>query len=241
MSMGTSNTLGQQINQAAFWSAAVALAAGVVSVFFPLDVPGGYEATASDRAAWLSANSGPFMLGWINQIIAMVSLSGVLAGLAWQIAGTHPLRAILAATLVAISMVAFFIPKFIAVWTIPMLAGAIATGSGASDMAQALLPILNVSVPFSLFTSFDYLGFWLYSLLALLVARPLMQSSVSSKITGAVLGVFGLLYNGVVIAILAGTIEGAEVAIYVGAAALILVFVLVASLFLFKGAAAPTD
>ena len=241
MSMGTSNTLGQQINQAAFWSAAVALATGVVSVFLPLDAPGGYEATASDRVAWLSANSGAFILGWINQIIAMVSLSGVLAGLAWQIAGKHPLRAILAATLVAISMVAFFIPKFIAVWTIPMLTGAIATGSGASDMAQALLPILNVSVPFSLFTSFDYLGFWLYSLFALLVARPLMQCSFTAKITGVILGVFGLLYNGVVIAILAGTIEGAEVALYVGAASLILVFVLVASLFLFKGAAAPTD
>lgn len=157
--MTTSSTLSHQINRAAFWSTVIALGTGVVSVFLPLDVPGGYEATASARVAWLAANSGPFILGWINQIVAMVSLSGIFAGIAWQIAGTPPLRAILAATAVLISMVAFFIPKFIAVWTIPMLAEAVATASPASDMAEQLLPILNVTVPFSLYTSLDYLGF----------------------------------------------------------------------------------
>jgi hypothetical protein len=179
--MSVSSTLDHQINQAAFWSAAIALGTGVVAFFLPLDAPGGYEATTSERVAWLAANSGSFIIGWINQIVAMISLSGVFAGIAWQIAGTHPLRAILAATLVAISMVVFFIPKFIAVWTIPMLAEAIATGSAVSDMAETLLPILNVTVPFSLYTSFDYLGFWLYSLFALLVGRPLLRGSPNSE------------------------------------------------------------
>jgi hypothetical protein len=168
--MSVSSTLDHQINQAAFWSAAIALGTGVVAFFLPLDAPGGYEATTSERVAWLAANSGSFIIGWINQIVAMISLSGVFAGIAWQIAGTHPLRAILAATLVAISMVVFFIPKFIAVWTIPMLAEAIATGSAVSDMAETLLPILNVTVPFSLYTSF-----------ALLVARPLLRGSPNSE------------------------------------------------------------
>ncbi len=239
--MSVSSALGQQINQAAFWSAAVALVTGVVQFFLPLDAPGGYEATVSERVAWLTANSGPFMIGWINQIVAMLALSGIFAGIAWQIAGTHPLRAILAATLVAISVVAFLIPKYIAVWTIPMLAEAIATGSAASDMAQSLLPILNVSIPFSLYTSFDYLGFWLYSLFALLVARPLIQFSLSAKIAGITLGVFGILYNGVVIAILAGVIERTQIEAYIMSVAGLLLIVTVAALFLFKGTVASTD
>ena len=190
--MSVSCTLSQQINQAAFWSAAIALVTVVVAFFFPLDAPGGYEATVSERVAWLTANSGPFMIGLINQMVSMLALSGIFAGIAWQIAGTHPLRAILAATLVAISVVAFLIPKYIAVWTIPMLAEAIATGSGsaASDMAQSLLPILNVSVPFSLYTSFDYLGFWLYAVFGLLVAGPLYSQAMSAKIAAVTLGVF---------------------------------------------------
>ena len=239
--MSVSSTLGQQINQAAFWSAVIALGTGVVAFFLPLDAPGGYEATVSERVAWLTANSGPFMIGWINQIVAMLALSGIFAGIAWQIAGTHPLRAILAATLVAISVVAFLIPKYIAVWTIPMLAEAIATGSAASDMAQTLLPILNVSIPFSLYTSFDYLGFWLYSLVALLVARPLIQFSLSAKIAGITLGVFGVLYNGIVIAILAGVIARTQIETYIMSTAGLLLIVTVATLFLFKGAVASTD
>jgi hypothetical protein len=241
--VSVSSTLGQQINQAAFWSAVVALVTGVVSFFLPLDAPGGYEATVSERVAWLTANSGPFMIGWINQIVSMLALSGIFAGIAWQIAGTHPLRAILAATLVAISVVAFLIPKYIAVWTIPMLAEAIAAGSGsaASDMAQGLLPILNVSIPFSLYTSFDYLGFWLYSLFALLVARPLIQFSLSAKIAGITLGVFGILYNGIVIAILAGAIARTQIEAYLMSPAGLLLIVAVATLFLFKRGMASTD
>jgi hypothetical protein len=241
--VSVSSTLGQQINQAAFWSAVIALVTGVVAFFFPLDAPGGYEATVSERVTWLTANSGLFMIGWVNQIVAMLALSGIFAGIAWQIAGTHPLRAILAATLVAISVVVFLIPKYIAVWTIPMLAEAIAAGSGsaASDMAQSLLPILNVSVPFSLYTSFDYLGFWLYSLVALLVARPLIQFSLSAKISGITLGVFGILYNGIVIAILAGVIARTQIEAYIMSTAGLLLIVTVATLFLFKRGVASTD
>jgi hypothetical protein len=124
-----------------------------------------------------------------------------------------------------------------------MLAEAIAAGSGsaASDMAQGLLPILNVSVPFSLYTSFDYLGFWLYSLVALLVARPLIQFSLSAKIAGITLGVFGILYNGIVIAILAGVIARTQIEAYIMSTAGLLLIVTVATLFLFKGGVASTD
>ena len=64
--MSVSNDLSHQINRAAFWSAAIALATAVVTFLLPLDVPGGYEATTPERVAWLSANTGLFIVGWIN-------------------------------------------------------------------------------------------------------------------------------------------------------------------------------
>ena len=75
--MSTTTTLGSQINRFGFWSAIIAIATVIISFFIPLDAPGGYTAEHADRVAWLSANSGTFILGWINQIIAMLSLSGV--------------------------------------------------------------------------------------------------------------------------------------------------------------------
>ena len=56
--LSDSDTLDHQINQAAFRAAVVALATGVIQFFLPLDVPGGYDASASERVAWLTANSG---------------------------------------------------------------------------------------------------------------------------------------------------------------------------------------
>ena len=54
------------IHCAAFWSAAIFLGTTVLSFLLPLDVPGGYEATTPERVAWLSANTGLFIVGWIN-------------------------------------------------------------------------------------------------------------------------------------------------------------------------------
>lgn len=234
--MSDANTLSHQINQAAFWSAVVALATGVIQFFLPLDVPGGYDASASERVAWLSANSGAFILGWVNQIAAMISLSGVFAGIAWQIRDTHPLRAILGATFVALATMAFFINKFMAVWTIPRLADAIETGSTGGEMAETLLPILNVSYPFSLYTSLDYLGFWLYSFFALLVALPLLRGGSAAKATAVGLILFGLLFQGLVIAVMAGAIAGTELEAYVAGLFLPLLVVMVAGLLLFRRA-----
>jgi hypothetical protein len=112
-------SLDYAINRFGFWSVIVVLATGVIAMVFPLDVPGGYTAAHADRVSWLSTNRGVFIAGWVNQIVAMFSLSAVFACGAWHVAGNNPLRAILAATFVLISVVAFIIPKFIAVWTIP--------------------------------------------------------------------------------------------------------------------------
>lgn len=226
-----------QIQQAGFWSAVLTLTTGLISVFLPLDVPNAYEATLADRVNWLNANSGLFILSWINQIASMLALSGMLAAMAWYIARWNPLRALLAAVLIAFATMAFFIPKFMAVWTIPMLSEAIATQSTGYEMAQGLLPILNVTVPYSLYTSFDYLGFWLYSVFALLVCIPMTRGSVSARIIGITLGLFGVIYNVLVALILAGSIGRLQITDSLMTAALLLLVVSIAALFLFRSPA----
>jgi len=219
-------TLDLQINRFGFWSAVVAIATAVITFFIPLDVPGGYTAEHADRVAWLSANSGTFILGWINQIVAMLSLSGVFFGMAWQIATRNPLRAIIAAMVVLISVVAFIIPKFIAVWTIPLLAQVISNGAVGAELADPLLRLLNVSIPFSLYTSFDYLGFWLYAVFGLLVAGPLYGENMIAKIAAVTIGLFGLVYHGLLATLLLGAIAPPDIeSSFLGASGLLLIVV----------------
>ena len=228
-------TLDLQINRLGFWSAVVVIATAVITFFTPLDAPGGYNAPHADRIAWLSANNATFILGWINQIVAMLSLSGVFFGMAWQIASQNPLRAIIAAMVVLISVVAFIIPKFIAVWTIPLLAQVISNGAEGAELADPLLRLLNVSIPFSLYTSFDYLGFWLYAVFGLLVAGPLYGENASAKIAAVTIGLFGLVYHGLLAALLLGAITPPDIeSSFLGASGLLLI-VVVAMIVTFRG------
>ena len=202
--MGISTSLDDNINRLGFWSAIVVIVTAVISVFLPLDAPGGYTAEHADRVTWLSNNREIFIAAWVNQIVAMLSLSVVFFAIAWRIGSTNPLRAILAAMVVLMSVMAFIIPKFIAVWTIPLLADTIATGAMGAELADPLLRILNVSVPFSLYTSFDYLGFWLYSVFALLVAMPLFGPTLATKISSVCLALFGIIYQLALLTLWAG-------------------------------------
>lgn len=234
--MNSAISLDYQINRAGFWSAIIALATGFIAMIFPLDAPGGYTAEHADRIVWLSENRGTFIAGWVNQIVAMLSLSGIFFAIAWRVAANNALRAILAGMVVLISVVAFIIPKFIAVWTIPMLADAITAGAAGAEMADALLLLLNVSIPFSLFTSFDYLGFWLYSVFALLVAAPLFGQATTLKISSVSLGLFGFIYQILMVALWLGKIPSQEIELYFLGASLLLLFVMVAMLVNFKNA-----
>ncbi len=227
-------TLGLQINRFGFWSAIIAIATTIISFFIPLDAPGGYTAEHADRVAWLSANSGTFILGWINQIAAMLSLSGVFFAMAWQIATKNPLRAVIAAMVVLVSVVAFIIPKFMAVWTLPLLAQVISNGAVGAELADPLLRLLNVSVPFSLYTSFDYLGFWLYGVFGLLVAGPLYGERTSAKIAAVTIGMFGAMYHGLLVSLLLGAIAPPDIASSFLVAAGLLSVVVVAMAFSFR-------
>ncbi len=231
-------SLDYQINRLGFWSVVVAIGTGVVAFFLPLDVPGGYSAEHADRVVWLSANRGLFILGWINQIVAMLSLSAVFFCMSWQIAHKNPLRAMIAAMVVLLSVVAFIIPKFIAVWTIPLLAETIAAKTVGVALADPLLRLLNVSVPFSLYTSFDYLGFWLYAVFGLLVAGPLFTENMSSKIAGVTIGMFGLIYHGLLAALLFGAIAAPDIEAWFLSISSLLLILIVAMLFRFRGGVA---
>ena len=232
--MKDTRSLEYQVNRFGFWSVLVAVATGVLAMFLPLDAPGGYTAEHADRVAWLNANRGTFIFAWANQIVAMFSLSAVFASAAWMVAPRHAFRAILGALFVAMATMAFIVPKFIAVWTIPLLADSVATGAAGSEMANALLLILNVSVPFSLYTSFDYLGFWLYAVFALIVAGSLYGERLSEKLAAVSLGLYGLIYHSLLISLLLGGIAPVEIEGYFLGASLLLIVNIVALAFAFK-------
>jgi hypothetical protein len=74
-----------------------------------------------------------------------------------------------------------------------------------------LLSILNVSLPFSLYTAFDYLGFWLYALFALLIAGPLFGQLRSSKIAALAAILFGAAFHGLLALLLTGSLETIDI------------------------------
>lgn len=204
-------TLNTSINKAAFWSAIVLILTGVLSMFFPLDAPAGPFA---DRMMWYSSHLGVFVTGWVLQMIAMLTLSGVLGATAWHTRLSHPLSSFLAGAALLISVVAFIIPKFIAIWSIPQMVMASSTVSANTVVAELLFQLLNPSLSFSLFTSFDYLGFWMYGVFALLVAKPLFQLALSAKIAGVGFGLFGLLYHIFLAGVITGNVGAADIGLY---------------------------
>ena len=209
--MTESQTLDDTINKAAFWSAIVLILAGVLSVFFPLDAP---EGPFADRMMWYSSNVDTYVMGWVVQMIAMLTLSGVLAGTAWQTRESHPLSTFVAGTALLIAVVSFIIPKFIAIWSIPQMVVASSTVTANAAVAEQLFQLLNPSLSFSLFTSFDYLGFWMYGVFGLLMARPLFRLTLSAKIAAAGLGLFGLLYHILFAGVMTGSVATADIGPY---------------------------
>ncbi len=209
--MTDAHALDGTIDKAAFRSAVILIVTGILSMFFPLDAP---EGPFAERMIWFSSNISAFVAGWVVQMIAMLSLSGVLAGTVWQIRETHPLRAFVAGAALLISVVAFIIPKFIAIWSLPQMVVSSATVSADRAVAEQLFQLLNPSLSFSLFTSFDYLGFWMYGVFGLLVARPLFRLTLSAKIAAVGFGLYGLLYHVLFAGVMTGSVASADIGTY---------------------------
>ena len=239
MQSNSSNTmvdasLDYSLNQFGFAAAILCIVTGVAAALLPLDAPAGAMATDTERLAWLAENRGSFVAGWVNQIVAMLSLSGFFLAIALRARHVAPLRAILAVGAVAMATMAFAIPKFMAIWTIPMLTEASVTGGSGSAMAETLLPLLNVSIPFSLYTSFDYLGFWLYALFAVLMMGAVDRVDRLSTIAAASLGMFGLGFHVALILLLTRVIGAADIEIVFGITVIPLLVLVLVMLAIFK-------
>ena len=239
MQSNSSNTmvdasLDYSLNQFGFAAAILCIVTGVAAALLPLDAPAGAMATDTERLAWLAENRGSFVAGWVNQIVAMLSLSGFFVAIALRARHVAPLRAILAVGAVAMATMAFAIPKFMAIWTIPMLTEASVTGGSGSAMAETLLPLLNVSIPFSLYTSFDYLGFWLYALFAVLMMGAVDRVDRLSTIAAASLGLFGLGFHVALILLLTRVIGAADIEIVFGITVIPLLVLVLVMLAIFK-------
>ena len=229
--------LNQQVGQLGFWSGVIFLLTVVASLLLPLDIPDGLQAEHAERVIWLNENRSAFILGWVNQMVSMLSLSGVLLAVAWLAAMKSPLSGIVGGIAILLSITAFVIPKFIAIWTIPQLAEASATDGIGSVFADQLLLILNVTVPFSLYTSLDYLGFWLYALFALVIAGPLFKYALVWKIAAVSIGIFGVAFHSLLIALLMKKVEVADIEPWFLASALFLMVTIIAAMLGFRATA----
>lgn len=203
-------TLDDSVNKAAYWSAITFFVMVVPSIFLPLDAA---EGPFVDRMMWFSTNLNGFIIGWLVQMIAMLTVTVVFAATAWQVRGSRPLSAVIAGIAVLISLVAFIIPKFIAIWSIPQMVLASTSVSANVVVAEQLFQLLNPSLSFSLFTSFDYLGFWMYGVFGLLLAPALFRRSLSAKIAAVGFGLFGILFHLLFIGVLTGNIVSADIGV----------------------------
>ncbi|HAG71823.1 MAG TPA: hypothetical protein DCL66_06425, partial [Gammaproteobacteria bacterium] len=70
--MTDSQELDNTISKIAFQSAIVLVLTGVLMLFFPLDAP---AAPFADRMLWYSVNVNAYVMGWVLQMIAMLTLS----------------------------------------------------------------------------------------------------------------------------------------------------------------------
>ena len=229
----------RSLNQFGFVTVILCILTGFAAALLPLDAPAGANATDTERLAWLAENMGSFVAGWVNQIIAMLSLSGFFLAIALRARHVAPLRVILAVGAVAMATMAFAIPKFMAIWTIPMLTEASVTGGSGSEMAGTLLPLLNVSIPFSLYTSFDYLGFWLYALFAVLMMGSVDRVDRLSTIAAVSLGLFGLGFHVALILLLTGVIGAADIEIVFGITFIPLLILVLVMLAVFRRERTP--
>ena len=211
-----SESLDHRVSRFGLWCCLICIVTAIVAAFLPLDVPEGYSAAHTERLQWLTENRDAFVAAWVNQIVAMLSLSGLFLALCWRGRLKGPLRALLAAGAVAMATMAFVIPKFMAVWTIPLLANAEATGGTGAEMAAMLLPLLNVSIPFSLYTSFDYMGFWLYALFAVLMMKSLYGSDWASKLIAILVGLFGIGFHVAFAGLLLGVFQAPDIELSFG-------------------------
>jgi len=205
----------------------------ILSLFLPLEAP---EPNQNDAIHWLMNSHGIYVLGWTNQIVSMLAFSFAFASAAWLVVNTHPVRTVISLAFTAMATMAFFIVKFVNVWSVPLMAKALASGAEASSTAATFLTAHAPSVAFGFGPSMDYLGFLLYAIAGLLIYRPMMKLSKSAKVAAIGLLLYGILYFATLLAPYADILGQADIEVAVLISALPLLVSFVALYFSFKGA-----
>jgi len=227
-----------QINSVAFKAAVIVLVLGILSLFLPLAAPG---ATQEEAAEWLINDLTAYMAGWIVQIILMFCTTTIFVGAAWQIYSTNPLRSILLWSLTGVSFVAFIIPKFIAVWSVPHSARALAAGSEVSDSARGFLLAANPSVSFGLAPTLDFLGFLIYGIMGFILFRPLLKLSTSAKVAAVLLLVYGIVICLILVLAVTAIISQGDTWAYADSSSFIFIVAVIALLIRFKNQVNPAS
>jgi len=236
--MMSKSNIDSSVSKIAFWAVVVFIVGGITSLFFPL-IPEGEG--VENQAAWVVNNSAGFISGWLIQIVLVFAFSLIVGGVSWQFSKASPVRAVVSWSLILLSMIAFLIPKFIAVWAIPMMAVALNSNMPSAELAAQLLALLDMSSAFSLFTSFDYLGFSLYAALSLMIAGPLFRTSLSGKIAAVCFMIYGAAFFLALIGTILGSVGQADMALITENLNNILFIAIISLAFYYRKSEAPAS
>ncbi|MCO4091113.1 MAG: hypothetical protein HEQ34_04060 [Sphingorhabdus sp.] len=215
----------------------VFLITGVISLALPLEAP---VPTQSAAELWLNTKAGGYLFGWLNQVILMFACSVILLAAGLSIYSSAPLRAGAVWVFTLMATLAFLISKFLSLWSVPLTAKAIAAENAVAGSAQSILTTLGPSEAFGLLSSIDYLGFWLYGLIGLLLFRPLFRQSLSAKIAAVALLLYGILFHLVYVAVMIDLLGQSDVPGVVFLNTLLVLIAAIALLFRFRGSRVDT-
>ena len=213
-------------------AAFVFLVTAAISFALPLEAP---DPTQSAAELWLNTEAGGYLFGWLNQLILMFACSVIFLAAGLLIYSSAPLRAGAVWVFTLISTIAFLTSKFLSLWAVPLTAKAIAAESAVAGSAQSILVTLGPSEAFGLVPSIDYLGFWLYGLIGLLLFRPLFRQSLSAKIAAVALLFYGILFHLIYVALMIDLMGQSDVACVVFLIGLLVLIAAIALLFRFRG------
>jgi hypothetical protein len=218
-------------------AAFVFLITAVISLALPLEAP---VPTQSAAELWLNTEAGGYLFGWLNQVILMLASSVILLAAGLLIYSSAPLRAGAVWVLTLMSTLAFLISKFLSLWSVPLTVKAIAAENAVAGSAQSILTTLGPSEAFGLVPSIDYLGFWLYGLIGLLLFRPLFRQSLSAKIAAIALLMYGILFHLVYVAVVIDLLGQSDVGDAFFLINFLVLIAVIALLFRFRGSRVDT-
>jgi hypothetical protein len=218
-------------------AAFVFLITGVISLFLPLEAP---APTQSAAELWLNTEAVGYLFGWLNQVILMFSSSVVLLVAGLLIYSSAPLRAGAVWVLTLMSTLVYLMSKFLSLWSVPLTVKAISAENAVASSAQSILVTLGPNEAFGLVPSIDYLGFWLYGLIGLLLFRPLFRQSLSAKIAAIALLMYGILFHLVYVAVVVDLLGQSDVGDAFFLINFLVLIAVIALLFRFRGSRGDT-